>query len=312
VRVILMTFCLLTAACAPAAPGATPIAITLRPYLTITPSRTASQPTGLVVSQPVALPSPTPFTYAVRSGDTLSQIAEQFRVTLDSLLAANPDVDPNALQVGRSLKIPSSPADPAGEATPTPLPLPVEQIACHRLLDGSVWCFVLVHNDTADRIENVSAAVSLVEPGGKSVAARTTLLPLNILESNHSLPLSVFFPPPVPEGVLPQIQVLTASPVLANDERYLSAQIQGTSAQVALSGLYAQVTGELLLPATSKAASSVRIAAVAYDASGNVVGVRRWEGSAGLAAGGTLPFSFMVSSVAGRIDRVEYAVEARP
>jgi len=51
---------------------------------------------------------------------------------------------------------------------------------------------------------------------------------------------------------------------------------------------------------------------VAYDESGNVIGVRRWESTAGLPAGGGLPFAFMVSSVAGKIARVEFAVEARP
>jgi hypothetical protein len=54
------------------------------------------------------------------------------------------------------------------------------------------------------------------------------------------------------------------------------------------------------------------VAATAYDDAGNVVGVRRWEWGDGLAAGGSLPFEFMLSSIGGKISRVEFAVEARP
>jgi len=51
---------------------------------------------------------------------------------------------------------------------------------------------------------------------------------------------------------------------------------------------------------------------VAYDAAGEVAGLRRWETNGSLAPGGSLPFSFMVSSVAGKIQMVEFAVEAKP
>jgi hypothetical protein len=54
------------------------------------------------------------------------------------------------------------------------------------------------------------------------------------------------------------------------------------------------------------------VAATAYDEYGRVVGVRKWVSNAGLPAGGTLPFDFLVSSVGGRIARVEFAVQARP
>ena len=45
-------------------------------------------------------------TYVVKPGDTPSSIAEAEGVDLDDLLAANPDVDPNALTVGDELKVP--------------------------------------------------------------------------------------------------------------------------------------------------------------------------------------------------------------
>ncbi len=271
-----------------------------------------SQPAGLIVSADTPLPSPTPFAYTVKSGDTLSQIAEKFNVSLDALMQANPNVDPNGMSVGQTLKIPSNPSNPTGESTPTPVPFPILQAACHPTLDRGLWCFVLAHNDSSEFMENVTAQVSIVDSRGKSIASQTALLPLNILPPGQSLPLSVFFAPDVPSDVEPRVQVLTAIRLLPGDARYLPATIQNTLVQVDWSGFSAQVSGQILLPANSKVANVAWVAAVVYDAAGNISGVRRWQSTTPLAPGASLPFSFMVASVAGRIARVDFAVEARP
>ena len=278
----------------------------------MTPSPTSGVPAEFIVSAETALPSPTPSQYTIQSGDTLSQIAERFRITLDALLLANPGMDPNALRVGETLRIPASPADRAGEATPTPVPFAVRQIACHPTANGAVWCFVLVHNDTPDIIENVTAQVSLVDSAGAALSSQTALLPLDILLPGASLPLSALFPPPVPLDAQPRIQFLSAIRLFPGDQRYLPAAVGNTVTQVSWSGRSAELRGEISLPHGSPGASVVWLAAVAYDESGNVVGWRRWEDSGGLTAGSGVPFSLTVSSVAGRIDRVEFAVEARP
>lgn len=44
--------------------------------------------------------------YVVESGDNLGAIANSWTVTLDALLAANPDVNPQTLQIGQLLVIP--------------------------------------------------------------------------------------------------------------------------------------------------------------------------------------------------------------
>jgi hypothetical protein len=137
-------------------------------------------------------------------------------------------------------------------------------------------------------------------------------LPLNILPPNTSLPLAVFFPPEVPLDVKPQVQILTAIRLLPNDERYLPATINNALVQVSAEGRSATVRGVVLLPSDVENASQVWVAGTAYDEAGYVVGVRRWEWDDGLAAGGTLPFEFMVSSLGGKIARVEFVVEARP
>ncbi len=312
VRAFLISCLLLLTACAPAVPGVTPALNGLRAYQTITPTATAARPEGLVVSFETPLPSPTPFAYTVKAGDTLSQIAERFNVPLDALMAANPDVDPNAMSVGKTLKIPSSPRNPTGESTPTPVPFPVQQIDCYPTPDRGLWCFMLAYNDSDDLIENITAQMTLVDKSGQTLASQVAPLPLNILAPHTSLPLSVYFAPEVPSEAKPQARILTAIRLSPGDKRYLPAVLQNTLVQVDWSGLSAQVGGQVILPADTKPASLVWVAAAAYDGAGRVVGLRRWESKAGLQPGGSLPFAFMVSSSAGKIERVDFAVEARP
>ncbi len=47
--------------------------------------------------------------YTVQSGDTMISIARRFGYTLDALLAINPGVDPDRLQVGQNICLPPAP-----------------------------------------------------------------------------------------------------------------------------------------------------------------------------------------------------------
>lgn len=67
--------------------------------LFITPVAT---PTATQAAQPTAAP----VTYTVKSGDTLSGIADMFGVTVDDIVRSNNVADANSLQVGQTLTIP--------------------------------------------------------------------------------------------------------------------------------------------------------------------------------------------------------------
>jgi len=308
-----MILCVLIAtACGTHGSGATSVSKSIQPYITMTPSATASQPDGLVVSVTTPFPSPTPFLYTIKSGDTLGQIAQHFNVPLSALILANSNVNPNAMSIGQTLKIPSQPGS-AGESTPTPVPFPVKQIACYPTSDRGMWCFVLVNNNSSNPIEDVTAQITLMDANGRSLANQTAILPLDILSPNSSMPLTTYFAPDVPINAKPQVQILTAIQIQSNDPRYVQATLESTSVKVDTSGLTAQVNGQVALAASSSSAAKlIWVVATAYDEAGNVVGVRRWESTSSLSSGNSLPFSFLVSSIAGAISRVELAVEARP
>lgn len=62
-------------------------------------------------------PSPTPVTYMVRSGDTLTDIALKLEVSVEALMAANGITDPNTLSVGQVLVVPQG--EVGGSVLPT-------------------------------------------------------------------------------------------------------------------------------------------------------------------------------------------------
>jgi LysM repeat protein len=91
---------------------------------TATPEANEATPTEApAVEEPTSTPappepSPTPSslgqTYTVKSGDIPETIAAQFGITTAELLAANPGLNPNNLQVGQVLIIPPA-AAPEGD-----------------------------------------------------------------------------------------------------------------------------------------------------------------------------------------------------
>lgn len=283
---------------------------TLIPYLTSTPSPTlALAPEVIFADTP--LPTPTPFTYTVKSGDTLGAIADQFRIPLDALMAANPNVSPNAMSVGTKLLIPADINNPSGEPTATPAPFAITQVQCYPTADGGLWCFALARNDSGSALDNLSARISLLSSDGKLAAAQTAITPLNRIPPRSSMPLTVFFPAPLPADVTPRVQTLSAFALAEDDPRYLPVTLIGLTTVIAEDGRTARVSGQATLSATEKPASTVWVAAVTYDSSGRVTGFRRWEWSGQLGAFGSLPFDFPVSGFGADMARVEVFAEAR-
>ena len=305
----LLLFIFLITACAPNAiqSGSNN---SLEPYLTVTPSLT-STPNVIVIAE-TPLPTSTPFVYIIQAGDTFSALAERYKIPQDDLRAANPDVSPNSMSVGTTLLIPDSSTSLAAASTLTPVPAPVTQAVCHPTADNGLWCFALIQNNTPHILENVFAQITLLDENNNAIASQTAFMPLDIIPPNSSLPVYVFFPNrPAALRINPQVQLLSAIKLNSNNTRYLPAALNNTIAQIDWNGLTAQLSGQIYLPTESTAATQVWVAAVAYDKDGRVVGVKRWEGGA-VQPGGSLSFSFLVSSLASAIDAVEFIVEARP
>jgi LysM repeat protein len=108
-KYLLSLLLLALAACAPPAP---PVPDQPRPtaptILEITPAPTLDVDATATVYARQLIPTPTPAgLYVVQQGDTLSSLAEEFGSTVEEIMAANGLTDPNAIQAGQTLVIPS-------------------------------------------------------------------------------------------------------------------------------------------------------------------------------------------------------------
>ncbi|MCE2850380.1 MAG: LysM peptidoglycan-binding domain-containing protein [Roseiflexaceae bacterium] len=91
---------------------------TVPAVLYITPAPTLDVNATVTAYAEAIVPTGTPSgMYTVKSGDTLSALAEEFEVNLEDLMAANQLTDAAVLQVGQALIIPS-----LVDRTPRPAP----------------------------------------------------------------------------------------------------------------------------------------------------------------------------------------------
>jgi hypothetical protein len=248
-------------------------------------------------------------------------IALRFGVSLEDLLAANPEVDPRFLSVDTKLIIPLKEEESAVLMTPTPPPVGLASPDCYRTADAGAWCFLLVENTQPYALENVSAWIRLYNSEGDNIVEEMGITPLNLLPAGESMPVVVFFSPPVPEDFSAYADRLTAMAVSKKDQRYLNASVTVDQVEIDPTGLQAQVLGIIELPKKSAPANLLWLAGVAYDAGEHVVGVRKWEAAGNedgdnpayaLNSGESLPFEIEVYSLGAEINRVGVLVEARP
>jgi LysM repeat protein len=294
-------------------PAKSPFALT--PYRSPTASPSAEAARGSheePAETPLSSPTATPFLYTIQEGDTLSAVALKYNVSLDVLLAANPEIDPNFLIVGEQITIPSGEGSLVGYPTATPVPVQLQTTHCYPASDGGMWCLVVVENQQKQALENVSTEVSLYTPEGERIAQGEAIPPLNTIGPESAVPAVVFFPAPLPKQVTPYTQLLTALPLAGDQQRYLevTTQVEG----IIVKPQYAIVQGRVEINGGEETppAGQIWLAAIAYDEEGKPVGVRKWETTGEVPPGEAVPFEITVYSLGPNIAAVEVLGEARP
>ncbi|MEW6171740.1 MAG: glycosyl hydrolase family 18 protein [Bacillota bacterium] len=108
-------------------------------------------------------PPPGGTLYVIQPGDTFYTIALSFNVSVESLIAANPGVDPNNLQVGQTIVIPAPPEPPP----PPPPPAPLRHVLGYYTVDypGDVDSFNSL-NAYGNRINSIATFTFLVDGSG--------------------------------------------------------------------------------------------------------------------------------------------------
>lgn len=91
------------------------LTVVLKKFAKVTEFRQLEIITDIIVISPAADECPPSYViYVVQHGDTFWRIAKRYNTTVDKLIQANPDVDPDNLQVGQKICIPSGIIEPKG------------------------------------------------------------------------------------------------------------------------------------------------------------------------------------------------------
>ncbi len=298
-------------------PTQTMMSGTLRPYPSNTPSGTPL-PTDYVSPSPspTITPTGTPVYYEVREGDDMYGIAFFYGISPQAIMTANPTVNPRLMGEGTRLLIPITPVPGATATatlalTPTATPpyAALHDPDCYPDAVGGLWCFVLLENDQGGALENVSAEVTITM--GEESLNKIALMPLNLLPAGAALPLVVYFEGPIGEDYEVSAEVNFLLPVMTEDDRYLPVELVDQSVEISDDGQRADISGIAVLPEDGMDPQYLWINATAFDDSGRVVAVRRWESPEEiLSTGREIPFEFSLYSLAGEIDRVEILAES--
>lgn len=299
----------LAVACTSAPDSPAPVSPSnLRPYATAT---RIILPTLTPNAAEIPLPSPTPSTYRVVSGDSFGTIAQQFGLSLAELQTANPGVVSESLIVGQKINIPVILS--GSNAPPLPAPAEVSAVRCYPAGTGT-YCLVQVYNPFAESLENITLQMTVLDAKGRVQDRQEAFLPLNILPPGSTLPAYTLFTD-LPAGILPIAQLSSSIRLASTDQRYLPAVVRNPLVSIDWGSRSAHVQGQVFLPSLGKnppSASVIWLAGIAYDVDGQIVGFRRWEWQGTLKPGSAQGFDFSVYSLGPAIETVEVVVEARP
>lgn len=286
---------------------------------TVTPTATATLPSASTETLVPTITS-TPKTHIIQGNDTLFEVAAKNGLTLEQIKTANPNVNPYLLGPGTVIIIPAADgavAQPTQSAPlSTPYPMEFSDPQCTESLTGGMYCFAELINPQPLMVDSLSAQFSLTDPATGEVVTQAALVPLNRVTSGSKLPLFAYFPPPV--AVSPQIglQLLTSMSVnqTGTPSPLQSAVVTVDQSEITISanGLSAVVTTQVKFDSAEGVTGRIWIAAVAYDAGGGIVGIRRYVSTSALNPGEYAPFTLNIYSIGEKIEKVELFGEVNP
>ncbi|HEY71654.1 MAG: hypothetical protein DRJ03_19950 [Chloroflexi bacterium] len=304
--IFLSTALLLLTACSnvitPTQPPATTLLSGASPAspATILPPVTMSPPfTPVTTATPTV--TPTPIVHVIQSGDTLLGIALDYGVDVDRLQSFNNIANPQSLQVGQELIIPTGGDDAAADMpglllpTPTPLPFGVRGVAFYETPVGSLWCLGEIVNTTDVALANVQVRVTLFDANGEQAAEADAFAAADIIPLGGRSPFSILFTSSPAGWTNSQVTIIRGEAAGTLADSYVPVGVVEVAGQ--LSGPQFQVSGIVRNESAEQSAGSVTVIVTTYDDQGLVTGTRQAqiELEEPLAPGARAPFTLLFS-----------------
>lgn len=260
--------------------------------------------------------TPTPIIHIVQEGETLYGIAFDYGVSPEAIQAANGIENPQFLQVGQRLIIPTG--EEATETTPglllptpTPLPFGVRGVACYETPVGSLQCLGEIVNTTAFTITNVQVRVALLDAAGEQLIQADTFAAADLIPPDKRSPFRILFTEPPRSWGSPQVTIMRGEAAGALAVSYVPIVVTEIEGQP--SGSQFQVSGVVRNSSAEQAAGSVSVIVWTYDDQGFITGFlhRPVEVEGTLAPGATAPFTWLFTFYGDAPTKFDYIALGR-
>ncbi len=271
------------------------------------PTTAVIQTTPTPLPTPTVTPTATPVVYQIESGDTILEIAIQRGTTVEEILALNPGIVPENLQIGQPVILPPPPTPSALSVQGTPVPLQVSVNKIHAYLTpvGSLWLLGEVTNEGETAVENIQVEIGLLAADGQLVGSVTAWVAASIIPPGERGPFGVLVNEPPLNLAQPTVAVVGGQAVVELGTRTLNVEVLAPELtlnddSVALSGTVVN-SGEV-------SANQVQLVATFYDAQGNVTGFQQQVVAEELGVGEERPFQLEAAPPGG--ETVTYTLHA--
>jgi LysM repeat protein len=287
--------------------------ITLHAYVSPTGTATPTQAAQTPAPEETVRPTSTPFTHTIQKDETLLAIAARYGISLETLLAANPGINPRLLSIGQTIIIPG----PEGGqlipdlATTTPIPVQVSQPKCYPSAARELVCLASVSNPGEEPIEGVVVRFRLSAEDAQPGVTVDAYTPLNLLLPGRLLPVSASFSMPAKGIYSIDTTLLSALPAANLADRYADVAFTEDEHSNSQAKTSSSLTGTLNVAAP--AGAEVRrlvVLAMGFDAGGQIVGFAESEIDPGSALGSSIPYDLTVFSLGPPIEDVQVVAEA--
>ncbi len=257
------------------------------------PTTAVIQTTPTPLPTPTATPSPTPIVHQIVSGDTLLGIAIERSTTVEEIVALNPGIVPENLQIGQPVVLPPpATVNPLlAPGTAVPIRVTITKIHAYQTPLGSLWLLGEVTNEGETAVENIQVEIGLLAADGRALGSVTAWVAASIIPPGQRGPFGVLVnEPPVdlaPRNFAPTVAVIGGQAVVELGNRTLDVSVRDVELEA--SGDSVSVSGTVV-NSSATAVAQVQLIATFYDAQGNVTGFQQQVVAEELGVGAERPF----------------------
>jgi LysM repeat protein len=256
---------------------------------------------------PTEPPTPTPVVYTIVGGDTLLAIAIDHNTTTEQILALNPGIRPELLQIGQQIILPP-PMLEAGLAPGDTEPIEVEIVglSTYQSPSGGTWILGEVVNQGAVTLENVQIEIRPPAEQGQEATALRAWLVLAVLPAGARSPFGMQISQALPPSEPVAATVVGGRVLSSLGDRYLDLEVSDQEVNIGDNLVHFLLR---LVNVGEATAERIQLVATFYNPEGRVAGFSEYSVAGPLEAGQSRIFEGETAVPGGQVTTYTFSAQ---